>query len=73
MMYKPDEAQRDAFATLKAAADVFIGAIDAFDATIMPKELGGHSDWIEDIQEVLFEIESEIDMLSVDYDAEDEE
>jgi hypothetical protein len=35
--------------------------------------LGDHSGWIEYIQEVLFEIESEIDMLSVDYDAEDEE
>jgi len=73
MMYKTDEAQQDAFATLKAAADVFIGAIVAFDATIMPKELGDHSGWIEYIQEVLFEIESEIDMLSVDYDDEDEE
>ena len=73
MMYKPDETQRDAFATLKAAADVFISAIVAFDATIMSKELGDHSGWIEYIQEVLFEIESEIYMLSVDYDAEDEE
>jgi hypothetical protein len=73
MMYKRDEAQWDALAKLKAAADVFISAIVAFDNTIMPKELGGNSEWIEHIQDVLFEIEAEIDMLSVDYDAEDEE
>lgn len=73
MMYKKDETQLDALATLKAAADVFISAIVAFDNTIMPKELGGNSEWIEHIQDVLFEIEAEIDMLSVDYDAEDEE
>lgn len=73
MMYKRDEAQWDALAKLKAAADVFISAIVAFDNTVPPKELGGNSDWIEHIQEVLFAIEADIDMLSVDYDAEDEE
>jgi hypothetical protein len=60
MGYKMDDAQKQALADLKAAAEVFCKAITTFDSAV-PECSHGGADWIEHIQGVIFDIEAEVD------------